>query len=299
MCSNGIQTHLSARGCFADTRVATNVSSFPQRIQGAHHHTLKRDGSRCRCCLRVTYVLIKVGVLAMGNHRLLSDLSVPANSYFFDDLLIKHGFKSFSIRTRSRKILSPPQRPVRPYTDVQSSTVKPAWRSTVPRAGVGSCYCSFRYVCCLGLQMKFDTIVIVGIQSHFSLLSWHSMTHFHFKVSSIDRRYWHCHTFTLPLVVSEGELAGAIFIKLRRTHTTVHTPTHHHISHVPWPLYVQLSKQGCYARALLSAETAPVCGLRAPCVGPSPWTGSALGPAVPLGRLTRAQRPQGPSWDGP
>jgi hypothetical protein len=27
--------------------------------------------------------LIYLGVLAMGNHRLLSDLSVPANLYFF------------------------------------------------------------------------------------------------------------------------------------------------------------------------------------------------------------------------
>jgi hypothetical protein len=44
--------------------------------------------------------LIKVGVLAMGNHRLLSDLSVPAVSYFFDELFhVKNGF---SIRTRSR-----------------------------------------------------------------------------------------------------------------------------------------------------------------------------------------------------
>ena len=39
--------------------------------------------------------LIKVGVLAMGNHRLLSDLSVPANSYFLMTCSIKNGFSIY------------------------------------------------------------------------------------------------------------------------------------------------------------------------------------------------------------
>ena len=42
--------------------------------------------------------LIKVGVLAMGNHRLLSDLSGFRRFRIFYDFLIKNGF---SIRTRS------------------------------------------------------------------------------------------------------------------------------------------------------------------------------------------------------